>query len=124
VSPDGPTVAGETAFVRYPGAVVDLPGTGTEATLRATNLTGVPGLFLAGDSDVDQDGIDDRVAVSLISAVPSVSIPEGEFARIDFDCVSGAVQPTIDQFRCEPEGSTVTGNDVPLTCELDLSLER
>lgn len=108
-------VAGVTPTVGYPGAV-SIPGFGADPTVaeRVTNLTGVDGLFQVGDDDANL-----RINVGLVSI--GQTIPPGPFARIQFDCTSGAQIQTA-QFTCNVDDVTdINGNQVAATCALSLS---
>jgi hypothetical protein len=109
-------VAGVTTMVDYPGTRISIPGSGNASTVlaRVTNLTSASGLFSAGDQDSNSDGIDDRISVGLIST--SAAIAPGNFARIVFDCVAGAARPTLTDFTCTPDVSTLFGTGVSATC--------
>lgn len=114
-------VAGVTAMLRYPGSALDIPGTGNQSTVlaRVTNLSGAGGLFSAGDQDSDQSGSDDLLSVGLISTGSAVSA--GDFARVLFDCVSGASAPTADDFDCIPDVSSLFGNTLEATCSVTVA---
>jgi len=109
------TVAGVTPMVTYPAAV-SIPGFGGDDTVkqRVTNLTGVDGLFQVGDDDANL-----KINVGLVSI--GTSIPPGPFARVQFDCTSGAQIQTA-QFACNVDDVTdIDGNQVAATCALALS---
>lgn len=109
-------VAGVTTMLHYPGARLEIPGTGNQSTVlaRVTNLSGVTALFSAGDQDTDHDGTDDLVSVGLIST--GTAIPPGSFARVVFDCVAGEPAPVAADFSCTPDISSLFGNAVEATC--------
>ncbi|MEW6270607.1 MAG: hypothetical protein AB1689_15090 [Thermodesulfobacteriota bacterium] len=114
VAPD--LVAGVTVSVDYPAARVLLPGRGNEPAVleRVENASGVEGLFGAGDQDASGDGIDDRLAVGLIST--SEPIPPGPLTRLRFDCVEGIARPTPIDFGCTADVTTLLGSDVEAGC--------
>ena len=110
-------LGGIAVFVQYDPDLVTMPGSGNEALLQVENLNAGTGLFNAGDSDVDGDGVDERLAVALIS--PFSTIEVGAFARARFDCAAGAGrQPIVSDFTCTVDASTSTGNRVPASCAL------
>lgn len=114
---DFPDVSGITVGLKYP-ASVSIPGFGNEDSVkqRVTNLTGLSGgLFSVGD----QDG-DSLLNVGLISI--GTTIPSGGFARVRFDCASGASLPPAGAFTCTVDASTSDGNAVtPNQCVITVS---
>ena len=116
-SGDFPDVAGMTVGLKYP-ASVNIPGFGNEQTVkdRVTNLTGVTGgLFNVGDQDADS-----LLNIGLISI--GSTIPSGNFARVRFDCASGATLPAAGAFTCTVDASTGDGNPVtPTQCVLTVA---
>lgn len=117
-------IAGVTAMLRYPGTLLDLPGTGNQSSVlaRVTNLSGASGLFSAGDQDSDQSGTDDLLSVGLISTGSAVA--PGPFARIVFDCVPGQRAPTVDDFSCAPDVSSLFGTTVDATCAVSVATAK
>jgi len=107
---DFPSVSGITAMLNYPGGAVNIPGTGNDPTVLAKidNLTGVNGLFSAGDQDGDPNASSLNIGLVSIGA----TIPPGNFARVHFDCNAGTSAPTAAQFTCSASGSTSVGGDV------------
>jgi hypothetical protein len=104
---DFPDVSGITVGLKYP-ATLSIPGFGSDDSVkqRVTNLTGLSGgLFSVGD----QDG-DSLLNVGLISI--GTTIPSGSFARVRFDCASGASLPASAAFTCTVDASTSDGNAV------------
>ena len=116
-SGDFPDVAGMTVGLKYPGSV-SIPGFGSEQSVkdRVTNLTGVTGgLFNVGDQDADS-----LLNIGLISI--GSTIPSGNFARVRFDCASGATLPAPGAFTCTVDASTGDGNPVtPTQCVLTVA---
>ena len=116
-SGDFPDVAGMTVGLKYP-ASVNIPGFGNEQTVkdRVSNLTGVTGgLFNVGDQDADS-----LLNIGLISI--GSTIPSGNFARVRFDCASGATLPAAGAFTCTVDASTGDGNPVtPTQCVLTVA---
>ena len=110
-------MSGITVGLKYP-ASVSIPGFGNEDSVkqRVTNLTGLSGgLFSVGD----QDG-DSLLNVGLISI--GTTIPSGGFARVRFDCASGASLPAASAFTCTVDASTSDGNAVtPNQCVITVS---
>jgi len=116
-----PDVAGMTVSVDYP-ASVSIPGIGNQASVaqRVTNLTGVTGgLFSVGDNDSDGDNVDDELAIGLVSL--GTSIPSGAFARVSFDCASGATIPDATDFGCTPDVASDAGSSVDATCSVTVA---
>ena len=113
-SGDFPDVAGLTVGLKYPTSV-SIPGFGSDNTVkeRVTNLTGVTGgLFNVGDQDADS-----LLNIGLISI--GQTIPSGPFARVRFDCATGATLPAPAAFTCTVDASTGDGNPVtPTQCVL------
>jgi hypothetical protein len=114
--PDDP-VAGVLIKLGYPGREIDIPGFGNDPSVlsRVTNLTGLDGIFSAGDNDTDLDGIDDTLAVGLIDL--SSPIPSGNFASAQFDCRPPQV-PSLTDFTCTADLSTANGKPVDGTCSV------
>ena len=114
VAPD--FVAGVTTTLDYPGGLLDIPGVGNAASVlaRVTNVSGTNGLFSAGDQDASGDGFDDRISIGLIST--AAAIAPGAFARVVFDCVAGAPRPTIADFACTPDVSSLFGTTLEASC--------
>lgn len=114
---DFPDVAGITVSLKYP-ASVGIPGFGGEDSVkqRVTNLSGVSGgLFNVGDQDADG-----QLNIGLISIAST--IPPGSFARVRFDCASGASLPAAGAFTCTVDASTSDGNAVsPSQCVLTVA---
>jgi len=100
---DHPDVSGITVGLGYPQSV-SIPGIGSDSTVleRVSNLTGVQGLFNVGD--VDAERLLNVGVVSLTSPVPSA-----DFARVRFDCASGAAVPAPAAFACTVDAATFTG---------------
>lgn len=114
---DFPDVAGLTVGLKYP-ASVSIPGFGSEPSVkeRVTNLTGVTGgLFSVGDQDAES-----LLNIGLVSL--GSTIPSGNFARVRFDCASGATLPAPGAFTCTVDASTGDGNPVtPTQCVLTVA---
>jgi hypothetical protein len=114
---DFPDVAGITVGLKYP-STVSIPGFGGDDTVkqRVTNLTGLSGgLFNVGDQDAES-----LLNIGLISI--GQTIPSGNFARVRFDCASGATLPAAGAFTCTVDASTSVGNPVtPSQCVIKVS---
>lgn len=114
---DFPDVSGVTVGLKYPASLA-IPGFGGDASVkeRVTNLTGLSGgLFSVGD----QDG-ESLLNVGLISI--GATIPSGNFARVRFDCASGASLPAAGAFTCTVDASTGDGNAVtPNQCVITVT---
>ena len=117
-----PQVSGATARIDYDPALVGLPGSGSTDGIRGrvTNLTGATdGLLEAADGARAGSSRDDQASVALVSL--SRSIPAGPFARIRFDCVTGAAEPSAADFSCTAEAAAFDGSPVvPTTCTVAL----
>jgi hypothetical protein len=79
---------------------------------RVSNLTGVSGIFSMSDQDTS-------INIGLVT-VASV-IPSGDFAKITFDCASGAAAPDASAFSCTPDVTTLLGSDVSATCSISVA---
>jgi len=113
---DFPAVSGIAVGLGYPTSL-SLPGFGSDATVlaRVTNLTGVQGLFNVGD--IDTSNLLNVGVVSLAATIPS-----GGFARVRFDCASGAALPAASAFTCAVDAATFEGNQVaPTQCVITVS---
>ncbi|MBM4244837.1 MAG: hypothetical protein FJ148_13640 [Deltaproteobacteria bacterium] len=115
-----PQVSGTVVRIEYAASLASLPGTGATDTVRArvTNLTGIAdGLLEATDRPRPGSTSDDQASVALLSL--GAPITPGPFARIRFDCVAGAAQPTAGDFSCSAEAATLDGSPVsPASCTL------
>jgi len=114
---DFPDVAGITVGLKYP-STLSIPGFGGDDTVkqRVTNLTGLSGgLFNVGDQDAES-----LLNIGLISI--GQTIPSGNFARVRFDCASGATLPAAGAFTCTVDASTSDGNPVtPSQCVITVT---
>lgn len=110
-------VSGITVGLGYPQSL-GIPGFGNQPTVleRVTNLTGVTGgLFSVGDDDAQS-----RLNVGLISL--GSAIPPGSFARVRFDCTTGASVPPASAFSCVVDAATFEGNTVsPTQCVITVA---
>ena len=110
-------VSGITVGLGYPQSLA-IPGFGNQSTVleRVTNLTGVTGgLFSVGDDDAQS-----RLNVGLISL--GSAIPPGSFARVRFDCTTGASVPPASAFTCAVDAATFEGNTVsPTQCVITVA---
>lgn len=113
-----PQVSGTAVRVDYMPSLATLPGTGASDVVRArvTNLTGITdGLLEAADRPRPGSTSDDQVSVALVSL--GAPIAPGPFARIRFDCVAGAAEPTAGDFACAAEAAAFDGSPVsPASC--------
>ncbi len=104
-----PDVAGVTTTLARPQNL-DVPGTGSRTDQsRASNLTGKAGFFGVSDQDLDFDGVDDHVAIGLVT---QQLIPPGDLATVRFDCAPGTPAPTAADFPCAADLATSAGTDV------------
>lgn len=117
-------VNGIVATVGYPGAEVDVPGANADPTVLAavTNLTGVSGgIFSAGDQDSNNDGQDDTLSVGVINVSQSVSLPAGNFARVQFTRREGQACPAAADFTCAADVTDFLGNTLSgTTCSVSV----
>jgi hypothetical protein len=117
---DFPDVSGVQVGIGYPGATLEIPGTGNDPQVLASidNLTSVTnGVFSAGDSDGDPNN--SILNIGLLSL--STPIPPGNFARAHFSCKGGSV-PAASAFSCTPSASGFTGNTVTgISCSLSVT---
>ncbi len=107
-------LSGVTAEVDYPEAL-SIPGLNSDASVvaRVTNLTGITnGLFQVGDDD-------SRVSVGLVSL--TTPIAAGDFAKVEFDCTTGAALPAPSAIPCTMVASDSLGLEVPATCSLQMT---
>ena len=112
-------VAGISTSLDYPGARLEIPGSGSAASVvaRVTNLTGVAGSLLsAADLDVVPDALDDRISVGMLNT--GSALPSGAFVKITFDCRPGEPVPQIGSFTCTPSASTLEGELLPSSCQV------
>ena len=118
---DFPSVSGVQVGVNYPGAAINIPGTGNDSSVlgRVDNLTGIGGLFSAGDQDADPNA--SQLNIGLISI--SSTIPPGNFARAHFDCTVGQSAPSKSAFSCTVSGSTLTGGNLDAQCSIMVSIQ-
>jgi len=112
-------VGGISTSLDYPGARLEIPGSGSAASVvaRVTNLTGVAGSLLsAADLDVVPDALDDRISVGMLNT--GSALPSGAFVKITFDCRPGEPVPQIGSFTCTPSASTLEGELLPSSCQV------
>lgn len=106
--------AGVSVAVRYPD-VVALPGFGSDAAARTTNVSGVGGLFQVADIDWEL-----TVGASLINLFEPIRA--GRFVEIRFDCGSERTPPRATDFTCTPDVATYEGATLDATCAVELTL--
>ena len=83
-------------FLGYPGSRVNIIN---EALLeQVTNVSGTAGTFLVADNNTNGDAVDDQLAIGLLTS--GQGIPQGNFAKVLYDCVDGASRPTAADFSC------------------------
>ncbi|MEW6273426.1 MAG: hypothetical protein AB1689_29450 [Thermodesulfobacteriota bacterium] len=113
-----PDLAGLVARLEYPQDKLTIPGTENdpEVLARLTSLTS--GILSGRDDDFDNDGIDERLEVGLIS--PSPTIPSGAFAEVEFDCLAGGDSVGAADFACTVvDATTSSGTDISgATCSV------
>ena len=109
----GDPVTGVSVFLGYPGNRINIIN---EALLeQVTNASGVSGTFLVADNDTNANGVDDQIAIGLLTS--GQGVPPGNFARVLYDCVDGQSRPVAQDFTCTVEFATLFGN-VPGTCQV------
>ena len=102
-SPD--PVTGVSVFLGYPGGRINIID---EALLeQVTNASGVSGTFLVADNDTNADTTDDQLAIGLLTS--GQGIPQGAFANVLYDCVTGVSRPIAQDFTCTAEFATAFG---------------
>lgn len=103
---------GMTVFLEYPDGVVQIPGTGTDATVGARVINRSPGL----PSFVDRDyGL--RASINGSSAWPTTRM-----MTVNFDNCQGVPPPLAGDFNCTVLEATNTAfENVPgVTCSVEL----
>ena len=109
----GDPVTGVSVFLGYPGSRINIIN---EALVeQVTNASGVSGTFLVADNDTNANGVDDQLAIGLLTS--GQGVPPGNFARVLYDCVDGQSRPVAQDFTCTVELATLFGN-VPGTCQV------
>jgi Ca2+-binding RTX toxin-like protein len=104
-------VTGASVFLSYPGGRINIIN---EALLeQVTNASGVSGTFLVADNDTNGNGSDDQLAIGLITS--GQNIPQGAFANVLYDCVTGTSRPVAQEFTCTAEFATQFGT-APGSC--------
>jgi hypothetical protein len=118
----GASVLGVTTTIDYPQTLAAIPGSSNDPSViaRVTNLTGLGGIFSAGDNDSDGDSLDDRLVVGLV--VSSGSVPAGPFADVKFDCSAGEA-PLVSDFACSIDASDGNGDPVAGSCSVTIRYE-
>jgi len=114
----GVEASGVTIALDYPEMLGDIPGLGSDPSViaRTTNLTGLGGIFSAGDVDTDMSGLDDRVSVGLIF-LGTPGIVAGGFAEVELDCALGEA-PLVTDFACTLDASDLEGTSIPGACTI------
>ena len=94
-----PDLAGLVVDLNYPGASVEIPGSGSDDSVieRVTDVSGAAGFSSIEDLDTNSDGIDDQLHNVYAAAA---NIPPGNFEEVLFDCVAGASAPPSGAFSC------------------------
>jgi hypothetical protein len=89
--------------LEYP-ASVNIPGTGTAATVVASVQFAASGVTNVSDGDMNGDSVDDTLIAGLLSLSAN---PAGTFVTVTFDCVAGQAPPASAAFTC----SVVSASD-------------
>lgn len=115
--------SGVTTVLDYPEMLAEIPGLGSDPSVlaRLTNLTGLAGIFSAGDADTDMSGLDDRLAVGLIY-LAQPGIVAGGFAEVAFDCATGEA-PLVTDFACTLDASDIEGAPIAGSCSVAVRYE-
>lgn len=115
IPPTGVDVRGVAATTTYPGPKLAVSG-------QPQNLTGLNGVFSAGDDDVavPGDGFNDTYSIGLF--VSSGSVPPSAFASATFQCRPGATAPPASEFSCTSQVTQALGLLVPSTCSLQIDV--
>ncbi len=104
-------VTGASVFLGYPGNRINIIN---EALLeQVTNVSGTTGTFLVADNNTNGDAVDDQLAIGLLTS--GQGIPQGNFAKVLFDCLDATSRPTAADFTCTAELATLFGT-TPGTC--------
>ena len=98
----------------YPAAA-NLPGSGTDATVKERVDFAGSGLTVVNDFDADEDLTDDTVTLSLVG---TDVVAAGTFATVTFDCVAGQPVPTPATFSCTVVSASNAGTSVAAGCSL------
>ncbi|MBY0279087.1 hypothetical protein K2Z84_27455 [Candidatus Binatia bacterium] len=104
-------VTGVSVFLGYPGSRINIINEALSE--QVTNASGVSGTFLVADNDTNSDTFDDQLAIGLITS--GQGIPQGAFASVLYDCVSGRSRPIAQDFTCTAEFATLFGT-APGSC--------
>lgn len=118
-----PDLAGLVVDLNYPGASVDLPGSGSDDSVieRVTDVSGAAGFSSIQDLDTSNDGTDDQLH-NVYAATQN--IPPGPFEAVVFDCRPGAQAPPPGAFVCtvsdtaDSQGNPVEG----VNCGVEVSV--
>lgn len=129
-TPGGPTCSdGDSIVVRlslstditsarldlgYP-ASANLPGSGTDKSVKDRVAFAGSGLTVVNDSDNSGDLVDDTLTMSLVSTDVSAA---GLFATVTFDCVAGQPQPSAGDFICTVVSASLSGGSVSPNCSV------
>jgi len=104
----------------YPSAV-NVPGSGTAQSVKDRVVFAHPGgLTAVNDLDDTSDGVDDTLAMSVVSSDES---PAGLYVTVTFDCVAGEARPGPPDFACVvqsasmPDGTEITDETCSVTVE-------
>ena len=100
----------------YP-AGANLPGTGTDASVKDRVEFQGSGLTVVNDFDESGDLTDDTVTASLVG---TDIVPAGPFATITFDCLAGGAVPAAGDFTCTLVSASNAGTSVTAACSLDV----
>jgi cysteine-rich repeat protein len=99
------------------GASVNLPGSGTDDSVKErVDFTG-SGLTAVNDFDQTGDLVDDTVTTSLVG---SDVVPAGTFVTITFDCVGGQPIPTAASFGCTVTSASLNETSVSPACTVNV----
>jgi hypothetical protein len=100
----------------YTGSV-NLPGTGTDMSVKERVDFAGSGLTVVNDFDESGDLTDDTLTTSLVG---TDVLPAGTFATITFDCVAGQPVPSASDFTCTVVSASNAGTSVTPACAVDV----
>lgn len=102
--PAGVDLAGLTVFVRYPEAVVRIPGRASEQLVQ-DRVSNLPDNTFTTPNDLDY-------AFRLVILTPdSSAIPAGRLFTVRFDRCEGTATPVASDFTCIVEDAADTNNE-------------
>ena len=103
--------AGAQIDLAYPSGSVNIPGTGSAATVTArVAFAATDGLTAINDHSSNGSGVDDTLTASVVSSSDHAA---GPFVTVTFDCIADQPPPTAASFSCNVgSASTSTGDPI------------